>query len=282
MCATYCLPDRPGHTANVQALVLRTARLVLTPLCLLDEAEYAQAFGNADDAPRATSSAELQWRQHGFGPWAIRRDRPTEFRSQLRYAGEGIDGIAPTEVEAGWWVTESRRNDGIAAEAMGAAIADVWDRARGRERDRLHRGGAVTRGGRLGGAEHETRAHRRRGGRPQHCRVTRNAQAAAARPSSRCAASELPTPQRSRQRPASIRSALRHHPGAVAKCRYPSTQGRRAFERTEQRGQTFKTDRGRRLASRDLADGRRDRCNARRVRYGATTDPPERRCSDRW
>jgi len=131
MWATYCLPDRPGHTANVQAIVLRTARLVLTPLSLLDKAEHAQASGNADDAPRATSSAELQWRQHGFGPWAIRDRRDNSFlgAAELRYAGEGIDGIAPTEVEAGWWVTESRRNQGIATEAMNAAIADVWDRA---------------------------------------------------------------------------------------------------------------------------------------------------------
>ena len=128
-------PDRPprwrGNTASVQALVLRTARLVLTPLSLLDEAEHAQASGKPDDAARATSSAALQWQQHGFGPWAIRDRGDNIFLggAELRYAGEGIDGIAPTEVEAGWWVTKSRRNQGIAAEAMRAAIGDVWDRA---------------------------------------------------------------------------------------------------------------------------------------------------------
>ena len=43
-------------------------------------------------------------------------------------AGDGIEGIAPDEVEAGWWVTEDRRNDGIATEAMEAAIDDLFSR----------------------------------------------------------------------------------------------------------------------------------------------------------
>jgi RimJ/RimL family protein N-acetyltransferase len=115
----------------VRAIVIRTSRLVLTPLSELDEAEHAQASGNAADATRATRSAELQWAEHGFGPWAIRDriDRGFLGSAELRYAGDGIDGIAPTEVEAGWWVTASRRGQGIAAEAMRAAIADLWGRA---------------------------------------------------------------------------------------------------------------------------------------------------------
>ena len=48
--------------------------------------------------------------------------------AELRLAGEGIEGIAPDEVEAGWWVTEDRRNDGIATEAMEAAIDDLFSR----------------------------------------------------------------------------------------------------------------------------------------------------------
>jgi RimJ/RimL family protein N-acetyltransferase len=86
--------------------------------------------GDAADALRDTQAAEQQWRQHGFGPWAI-RDRHDDSLlggAELRYAGEGIEGIAPDEVEAGWWVTESRRNEGIASEAMHAAIDDLWDR----------------------------------------------------------------------------------------------------------------------------------------------------------
>ena len=73
----------------------------------------------------------VQWRECGFGPWAIRDKRDERFLgcAELRLAGDGIDGIEPDEVEAGWWVTEERRNDGIATEAMHAAIDDLWRRA---------------------------------------------------------------------------------------------------------------------------------------------------------
>jgi RimJ/RimL family protein N-acetyltransferase len=115
----------------MQERVLRTARLVLTPLSRFDEFEHAEASGNPDDATRDTGSAEAHWREHGFGPWAIRDAAGNRFLggAEVHLAGEGIDGITPTEVEAGWWVTESRRNEGIAREAMVAAIADVWERA---------------------------------------------------------------------------------------------------------------------------------------------------------
>jgi RimJ/RimL family protein N-acetyltransferase len=115
----------------VDAVVLRTARLILTPLSRLDEAAHQHASGKSDAAARDTRAAALHWRQHGFGPWAIRDRSENGFLgvAELRCAGEGIDGIAPNEVEAGWWVTESRRGQGIATEAMQAAIGDVWGRA---------------------------------------------------------------------------------------------------------------------------------------------------------
>jgi RimJ/RimL family protein N-acetyltransferase len=111
-------------------LVLRTARLILTPLRRRDEAEHARASRNAADALRDTRAADLQWREHGFGPWAIRDRRDSSFLgcAELRFAGPGIEGIAPDEIEAGWWVTEDRRSDGIATEAMKAAIEDLWCR----------------------------------------------------------------------------------------------------------------------------------------------------------
>jgi hypothetical protein len=37
-----------------RAVILTTARLILTPLALLDEAEHAQASGDAEDARRDT------------------------------------------------------------------------------------------------------------------------------------------------------------------------------------------------------------------------------------
>ena len=111
-------------------IVLRTGRLSLFPLTGLDEAEHARASRNAEDALRDTRAAEPQWQEHGFGPWAIRDKRDDGFLgcAELRFAGEGIEGIAADEVEAGWWVTEERRNEGIATEAMEAAIDDLWSR----------------------------------------------------------------------------------------------------------------------------------------------------------
>jgi RimJ/RimL family protein N-acetyltransferase len=111
--------------------VLRTARLVLLPMTRRDEAEHAHASGDPADALRDTRAAEEQWRAHGFGPWTLRdrRDGTLVGGAELRLAGDGIDGIAPDEVEVGWWVVAERRNRGIATEAMVAAIDDLWRRA---------------------------------------------------------------------------------------------------------------------------------------------------------
>ena len=120
-----------GRVGSEQGgIVLRTARLSLLPLTGLDEAEHARASRNPEDALRDTHAAEPQWREHGFGPWAIRDNRDGSFLgcAELRLAGEGIEGIAADEIEAGWWVTEERRNEGIATEAMEAAIDDLWSR----------------------------------------------------------------------------------------------------------------------------------------------------------
>jgi len=110
--------------------ILRTARLVLEPMESLHEAEHAAASGRAADARRDTRAADAQWQAHGFGPWAIRDGDDNGFLggAELRFAGDGIEGIAPDEIEAGWWVTERRRSEGIATEAMRAAIDDAWQR----------------------------------------------------------------------------------------------------------------------------------------------------------
>src|SRR5262249_60042801 len=138
-----CYRNTSGHTASVHGryagdpagserggTVLRTPRLILIPLTGLDEDEHARASRNAADASRDTRSAEVQWREHGFGPWAIRDKRDNRFLggAELRFAGDGIEGIAADEVESGWWVTEERRNEGIATEAMEAVIDDLWSR----------------------------------------------------------------------------------------------------------------------------------------------------------
>lgn len=110
--------------------LLRTARLTLVPLTTLHEAEHAQASGDPADATRDTRAAEAHWLEHGFGPWAVRDRRDGSFLggAELRYAGGGIEGIGPNEIEAGWWVRSDRRQEGIATEAMSAAIDDLWGR----------------------------------------------------------------------------------------------------------------------------------------------------------
>ena len=109
---------------------LETERLVLTPLSLADESEHATACGRHADALRDTKLAHEHWRAHGFGHWAV-RDRAGAFLgvAEVHYAGPGIDGIVEEELEAGWWVTETRRNQGIATEAMRTALDDLWSRA---------------------------------------------------------------------------------------------------------------------------------------------------------
>src|SRR4051794_31957821 len=77
-----------------------------------------------------TRAGEVQWREHGFGPWAIRDLCGEGFlgSAEMRFAGDRIEGIDPDEVEAGWWVAEERRNLGVATEAMYVAIGDLWGR----------------------------------------------------------------------------------------------------------------------------------------------------------
>ena len=92
---------------------------ILISLRRLDEVEHARASKNPADALRDTRAAELQWREHGFGPGAIRDRRDETFLggAEERLAGHGIRGIAPDEVEAGWRATQERRREGIVVEA---------------------------------------------------------------------------------------------------------------------------------------------------------------------
>jgi RimJ/RimL family protein N-acetyltransferase len=48
----------------------------------------------------------------------------------VHFAYPGVTGITTDEVEVGWSVDEAARNRGFATEAMRAAIADAWTRAR--------------------------------------------------------------------------------------------------------------------------------------------------------
>ena len=99
---------------------LETERLVLRPLARADKAAYAELFEDTAELDRAVA----HWAEHGFGHWAI-RERGSERllgTLEVHYAGEGIGGIAPDEVEIGWTIAEDRRGEGIATEAGCAAI----------------------------------------------------------------------------------------------------------------------------------------------------------------
>jgi RimJ/RimL family protein N-acetyltransferase len=107
---------------------LVTERLRLVPLSSEHVAAYAQ-FMPEDDARRETADSEAHWAQHTFGPWAVIEDGRFVGFAEVHYAGEGVGGIDPREVEVGWVIAEDRRGRGLATEAMRAAIADAWARA---------------------------------------------------------------------------------------------------------------------------------------------------------
>jgi RimJ/RimL family protein N-acetyltransferase len=107
---------------------LLTERLRLVPLSSEHAGEYA-VFMPEEDARQETRDAEAHWARHAFGPWAVLEEGRFVGFAEVHYAGEGIGGIAPCEVEVGWVIAEDSRGRGVATEAMHAAIADAWTRA---------------------------------------------------------------------------------------------------------------------------------------------------------
>lgn len=98
---------------------IRTERLTLVPLDL----SYADRYHE-----RECTAAEAHWAEHGWGHWAILEGDEFVGGAEVHYAHPWVDGISPDEVEIGWLILEHRRNEGIATEAMRAAIDDVWTR----------------------------------------------------------------------------------------------------------------------------------------------------------
>jgi len=101
---------------------LETDRLVLRPLGRGDFGAY-ERFG-AEQSRREVDAAAEHWERHGFGPFAV-CDRETGALVgvlEIHYAGEGIVGIAPDEVEIGWSIAAYRRGSGVATEAARAVV----------------------------------------------------------------------------------------------------------------------------------------------------------------
>lgn len=108
---------------------LATARLALRQPDQHDLATYRAVIGEESDE-REHHDALAHWRAHDFGPWIVEEAGEPVGVLEIHYAGPGVTGTEPHEVEIGWVVIESRRGQGFAAEAARAAIDDSWARAR--------------------------------------------------------------------------------------------------------------------------------------------------------
>lgn len=115
----------PAHGAER----LTTQRLVLRRAGAGDLAAYVLVDG-AEEAERELRDAVAHWRAHAFGPWIMEEGGRVVGILEVHYAGPGITGIRPDEVEAGWVVAADERGQGFATEAARAAIADAFERAR--------------------------------------------------------------------------------------------------------------------------------------------------------
>ena len=108
---------------------IATERLVLRQPTEHDLPAYV-IVTNGEDSDREHKDAVAHWRAHGFGPWLVELDGAPIGFVEVHYAGPGVVGIEPHEVEIGWVTIEEHRGRGIATEAALAALDDAWERAR--------------------------------------------------------------------------------------------------------------------------------------------------------
>ena len=118
--------EPPATLATVR---LETSRLVLRPPTADDLPAYIAVVGD-DDAERELKDAVAHWRAHGFGPWLVEEGARVVGVLEVHYAGPGVTGIEPHEVEIGWTTVEAHRGHGFATEAGRAALEDAFERAR--------------------------------------------------------------------------------------------------------------------------------------------------------
>jgi RimJ/RimL family protein N-acetyltransferase len=111
---------------------IETERLILRPVRADDLDDYRSLGIRVEAARREIEYAVAHWEEHGFGPWAVRERVSNRLAGllEVHYAGEGIGGIEPDEVEIGWTVAPGLRRLGIATEAARAAVADTFERVR--------------------------------------------------------------------------------------------------------------------------------------------------------
>lgn len=114
---------RTGSTGRV----IVTERLLLRQPGPADLPAYVAVLGE-EDAAREHRDALAHWRAHGFGPWLVEEAGMPVGVLEVHYAGPGVTGIEPHEVEIGWTIIEGRRGRGLAIEAGRAALEEAFDR----------------------------------------------------------------------------------------------------------------------------------------------------------
>jgi RimJ/RimL family protein N-acetyltransferase len=120
---------RPEPMTTTRVRRLTTERLVLRQPTEDDLPAYV-IVTNGEDAEREHKDAVAHWRAHGFGPWLVELEGVPVGVVEVHYAGPGVEGIEPHEVEIGWVTVEAHRGRGMATEAARAALDDAWEHAR--------------------------------------------------------------------------------------------------------------------------------------------------------
>ena len=128
----------------MDALSLRTNRLVLLPLGPADLDEAAAVFGDprvmahidGGTRDRATTARLLEanqrcWKAEGWGLWAIRDATSGAFLGQAGL--QRITDLAAATAEFSIIVSRRSWGKGVAAEAANAALYDAWDHFDGTE-----------------------------------------------------------------------------------------------------------------------------------------------------
>ncbi len=97
--------------------------------------EVVRHAGSSTPRTREESERELReltshWEVHGFGSWAVTDRETGDFIGviEIKYAGAGVEGIEPDEVEIGWTLLHASWGRGLATEAARAAAHHVFER----------------------------------------------------------------------------------------------------------------------------------------------------------
>lgn len=107
---------------------IETTRLVLRQPADSDLVAFIHVLGE-EAGEREHRDAIAHWRAHGFGPWLVEEAGNPVGVLEIHYAGPGVTGIEPHEVEVGWTVVELARGRGVATEAGRAALDDAFEHA---------------------------------------------------------------------------------------------------------------------------------------------------------